>query len=296
MVVRARRTSLNLGMLVRKLRLRASYYHCPPSRLSLKQVSVGPVNLVVPLNEDVGRFIYYLGNYESEEVDYLMQALRPDDVCFDVGANLGYYTVLMARAVPQGRVYAFEPDPFCNALLQLNVRINGLENVVVSRLALSDRPGTSSFFRCIDSAFSSFKDTARKAVSSVIEVPVTTLDEFVATNDVPRVDFVKVDVEGAEGLVLAGGKRLLQNFAQRPRLLLLELFEGNHGTFGDSTAGILESLRQTHYEPFVLSAKKPMPYPPEGAVNVFFTSGQLECADPSQVSANCLVIGKSSSR
>jgi FkbM family methyltransferase len=207
-----------------------------------------------------------------------MQTLRPDDICFDVGANLGYYTVLMAKAVPQGKVYAFEPDPFCHALLQLNIRINRLENVVVNCLALGERPGTSSFFRCTDSAFNSFKDTARKAVSSVIEVPVTTLDEFVAANDVPRVDFVKVDVEGAEGLVLAGAKRLLQDSAQRPRLLLLELFEENHRTFGDSAAEILESLRLTHYEPFVVSAKRPMAYIPGQFANVFFTSGREVCA------------------
>jgi FkbM family methyltransferase len=269
---------LNLGMLLRKLRLRASYYHCPPSRLSLKQVSLGPVELVVPCNEDVGRHIYYLGEHESEDTDYLMQALRANDVCFDVGANLGYYTVLMAKAVPQGKVYAFEPDPFCHALLQLNVRINRLENVVVNCLALGERSGTSSLFRCTDSGYNSFNDTAQKPVSSVIEVPVTTLDEFVAGAGVGRVDFVKVDVEGAEGLVLAGAKRLLQDSAQRPRLLLLELFEESHRSFGDSTGEILESLRQTHYEPFALSGKKRVAYIPGKFRNVFFAFGQLDRA------------------
>ena len=286
---------MNFTTLVRKLRLRASYYHCPPSRLSLKHVSVGQVDLVVPRNEDVGRLIYYLGNYEPEDTDYLMQALRPDDICFDVGANLGYYTVLMAKAVPQGRVYAFEPDPFSHALLQLNVRINRLENVALNCLALGERSGTSNFFRCTDGAFNSFKDTARKPVSNVIEVQVTTLDEFITANDVPRVDFVKVDVEGAEGLVLAGAKGLLQDSARRPRLLLLELFEENHRSFGDSTAEILERLRLTHYEPFVVSAKNAMAYTAGTFANVFFTSGQLNRAGHPQGSPDCLSVGHSSS-
>jgi FkbM family methyltransferase len=259
---------LDLRTLFRKLRLRASYYHCPPSRLSLKQVSVGPVDLVVPRNEDVGRLIYYLRSYESEQIEYLMQALRRDDICFDVGANLGYYTVLMAKAVPQGRVYAFEPDPFSRALLRLNVHLNRLENVVVNSVALGERPGTSSFFRCTDSAFNSFRDTARRAVSSVIEVSVTTVDDFVTANALSRVDFVKVDVEGAECLVLAGAKTLLQSPAQRPRLLLLELYEGNHKAFGDSAAEIVDSLRRSHYEPFV-PGEKSIGYTPDG--NVFFT-------------------------
>jgi FkbM family methyltransferase len=238
----------------------------------LKHVSLGGVDLVVPLNEDVGRHIYYLGAHETEDVAYLIKQLRPDDICFDVGANLGYYTVMMAKAVPEGKVYAFEPDPFCHALLQLNVRMNQLENVVVNCSALGERPGTSSFFRCTDSAFNSFRDTARKPVSSVIEVPVTTLDEFVATNDLPRVDFVKVDVEGAEGLVLAGAKKLLQSHANRPRLLLLEVVEGNHGAFGDSATEVVESLRRSHYEPFVLSEQKPIAYTSGAFLNVFFTS------------------------
>jgi FkbM family methyltransferase len=268
-------TLLDLRMLFRKVRLRASYYHCPPNRLSLKQVSlkqlsVGPVDLVVPRNEDVGRLIYYLRTYESECTDYLMRGLRPDDVCFDVGANLGYYTVLMAKAVPQGRVYAFEPDPLSNALLQLNVQINRLENVVVNCLALGESPGASSFFQCTDSAFNSFRDTGRKGVFRVIQVPVTTLDEFVVANDVPRVDFMKVDVEGAEGLVLAGAKNLLQNSAQRPRMLLVELADVNHKTFGDSAAEIVERLKRTHYEPFVLSGNSPTQYISEKFVNVFF--------------------------
>lgn len=101
---------------------------------------------------------------------------------------------------------------------------------------------------------------------------------------------------GAEGLVLAGAKRLLQNSARLPRVLLLELVGGNHRTFGDSTAEILESLRRTHYEPFVLSAKKPMAYTPGEFANVFFTSGQLDCASNPQGSTNWLTIGKSSSQ
>ncbi len=177
-----------------------------------------------------------------------MRLLRSDDICFDVGANLGYYTVLMAKAVPRGRVYAFEPDPLSHALLQLNVRMNRLGNVITNDLALGDRTGTSTFVQCTDSAFNSFKDTARRAVLNEIEVPVTTIDDFMVEHGVPRVDFVKMDVEGAEGLVLCGARNLLRNSALRPRMLLSELFDENHKAFGDSAAEIVESLRRSGYE------------------------------------------------
>lgn len=266
---------MTLKRLFRKLRHRASYYHCPQNRLSLQHVSLnvpslGSVDFVLPRNEDVGRLIYYLRDYESEYTDYLLRALRADDICCDVGANLGYYTVLMAKMVPQGKVYAFEPDPFSHALLQLNVQLNGLKNVVLNRLALADHPGVASFVQCTDSAFNSFRDTARRAVSGVIEVAVTTLDQFVSVNNVRRVDFVKVDVEGAEGLVIAGASKLLRDSVLRPRLLLVELFEENHKTFGDTAAGIIEGLRRNHYVPLSASGEKLTGFIPDELINVFF--------------------------
>ena len=267
--------SLRLKRLFRKLWLRASYCYCPPSRLSLEHVSLrlpslGKVDLVLPRNEDVGRLIYYLREYESEYADYILRVLRPGDICFDVGANLGYYTILMAKSVPQGKVYAFEPDPFSYALLQLNVQLNGLKNVIVNQSALGDRPGMSTFVQCTDSAFNSFRDTARRAVSGIIEVSVDTLDNFVYANNIPRIDFLKLDVEGAEGLVIAGAKKLFQDPILRPRLLLIELFEENHRTFGDSAAGIIEFLGRNQYAPLSTSGEKLTAPIPSDLINVFF--------------------------
>jgi FkbM family methyltransferase len=246
--------------LLGKLSLRFSYYHTPSNRLSLKQVSMRGLELVVPSNEDAGRLIAYLGSYEREETDYLVPSIRTDDVCFDVGANAGYYTTLMARAARQGSVHAFEPDPVCGALLQLNVRINRLENVALNPIVLGATPGRVQFVRASDSGFNSLRDTGRRPVSGTFQVTMNTMDAYAEASGIRRVDVLKIDVEGAEGLVIEGARRLLEDASRQPRLILLELFEPNQRPFGSNIENIVARLGRWGYEPFVISEGKPAAY------------------------------------
>lgn len=243
-----------------KIALRLSYYHTPSDRLYLKHVSVGGIELVVPANEDVGRLIAYFGSYERDESEYLVPSIRPDDTCFDVGANIGYYTTLMARAATLGSVHAFEPDPICGALLQLNVRLNRFENVTLNPIVLGATPGRVRLVRATDSGFNSLRDTGRRPVAGTISVAMDTMDAYLAATGTRRVDVLKVDVEGAEGLVIEGAKRLLDDASRRPRLILLELFEPNQKPFGSKVEEIVVRLRRCGYEPFVVSEGQPMRY------------------------------------
>ena len=229
--------------------------------------------MVVAVNEDVGRQICYLGKYEASETAFMAQALRPSDVCFDIGANVGYYTLLMARVATEGRVHAFEPDALSHGLLNVNVALNRFRNVVLNGVAVGREPGVSTFVVADDRAFSSFRDTGRRAVSEVTSVPVTSIDEYVARHKIPRVDVVKVDVEGAEGTVLDGARCLLEDVSRRPRLFMLELYSPNHRMFGDSIDGIVGRLRRSGYEPFVIENGRRRPFGTEHHdryVNVFF--------------------------
>jgi FkbM family methyltransferase len=259
--------------LLGKLSLRLSYYHTPSNRLFLKHVFSRGLELVVPSNEDAGRLIAFLGSYEREETDYLVPSIRPNDVCFDVGANAGYYTTLMARAARLGSVHAFEPDPVCGALLQLNVRINRLENVALNPIVLGATPGRVQFVRASDSGFNSLRDTGRRPVSSTFPVTMNTMDAYADAAGIRRVDVLKIDVEGAEGLVIEGARRLLENPSRQPRLILLELFEPNQRPFGSKIEDIVTRLGRCGYEPFVISEGKPAAYTRaciERYANVFF--------------------------
>jgi FkbM family methyltransferase len=141
--------------------------------------------------------------------------LKRNAYALDVGANIGLSSVTLARLV--GKVRSFEPSPHNAGFLQRNLQLNGVRNVEVTQAAVSDAPGVLTFHEAQFGAGShvmSPGDLSRGAPS--IEVPCLTLDSL----DLPRVDFMKIDVEGHEPEVLAGARRLLER--DRP-LIFTEL-------------------------------------------------------------------------
>ena len=109
---------------------------------------VGDVPLFVNPDDQVITPWLWAGRvWEETETHWFVQSLRPGDVVVDVGANVGYYTVLAGRLVGDaGRVYAFEPDPVSFAIMQRNVRLSGLRNVVLEPKAVSNEPGSIRLF------------------------------------------------------------------------------------------------------------------------------------------------------
>ena len=129
----------------------------------------------------------------------------------DVGANIGYYTVIGARLVgPTGKVHCFEPHNGIRAKLEENIARNDFRNVVVHADAMAERTGSVAFFvSTVDQnqGISSIISGAGREASQ--PVPSISLDDFVAGLTPPRVDLIKMDVEGAEPQVIAGGRRTL---------------------------------------------------------------------------------------
>lgn len=143
------------------------------------------------------------GCFEPFETELVVNEVRPGDVALDLGAHIGYYTLLLARLVgPSGRVVAFEPDPLNYAILCRNVALNGLTNVELHPLAASDRPGRLKLYRSGDNAGDHRLHPAAEDRPAV-EVGVVTVDELLAGR-AAGVDFVKMDVQGSEGAVLEG--------------------------------------------------------------------------------------------
>jgi FkbM family methyltransferase len=262
-----------LSKLWKRLRLEMSYYQFPSDRLCIRHVCIGDLQLVLPANEDVGRYIYCWREYEAAETKYLASRLRPHDVCFDLGANFGYYTVLMAKIACRGWIHAFEPNSLSRAFLELNVRLNHLDNVIVNSVAIASIPGRSSFVRASDSGFSSLRDTGRRSVSEVTEVQVMSLDRYTEESAIARIDVMKIDVEGAEGLVVLGAERLLADYNRRPRLIQMELCQENLSAYGDKVRDVAASLECLGYWPFGLWQGKKIPYQSDSGQatpNVFF--------------------------
>ena len=148
------------------------------------------------------------GVWEPLETALFRSEIGEGDVVVDVGANVGYYTLIAAQKVGKtGQVWAFEPDPDSFELLRRNVELNGYDNVQLVPKALGAKPGTLRLYRHPtnrgDHRIYDPGDT-REAV----QVAVTTLDQYFATRD--RVDLIKIDTQGAECTILAGAGQTLQ--------------------------------------------------------------------------------------
>ena len=177
--------------------------------------------LQVDITDRTGRMPYFYGTpYEESVTGAIVAALKAGDVFVDVGANIGYFTVLAAHVVGAGgRVVAFEPHDGARAMLEALVRRNGVSACVeIVPLALADAAGDATLFveeaitahSTIEPSLSPMRHVATLSPAAVVHV--TTLDEWMASHRelLPRVRCVKIDVEGAEARVIAGMTATLQ--------------------------------------------------------------------------------------
>jgi FkbM family methyltransferase len=184
-----------------------------------------------------------VGVYEPFETSLVKKLLRPGDVAVDVGANIGYYTLLFARAVgPEGRVIAFEPEPTNFAILERNVKVNGYEERVhLVQAACGPRSGTTKLFlsdsNMGDHTLLALDDRTDRSV----DVEETTLDDVVA--DVDLIRLLKVDVQGGEMGVMAGAPRTLGN----TEVLVSEYSPWRLTEAGLSPGALLEEIRRAGF-------------------------------------------------
>lgn len=177
----------------------------------------------------VSNQVYWRGweGYEPETVPLFFRLAARARVTFDVGAYVGYYSLLAAHANPAGRVYAFEPLLPVYERLRHNVALNGLTNVQCIASAVGAEDGTADFYStatempCSSSLSYAFMRSAQRV--SRIQVSVLTLDRFICEQQLGRVDLIKIDTESTEPQVLRG----LANTLERDRpLIICEVLQG----------------------------------------------------------------------
>ncbi len=160
----------------------------------------------------------------------MKQTVKPGWTVVDIGANIGYFTLLLSRLVgPTGKVYAFEPDPDNVRVLKKNVMANNCRNVIVVQKAVSNKDGQLKLFldeenkgdhRSYDS------HDGRKSIT----IKSTTLDTYFR-KDKGTIDFIKMDIQGSEALALLGMKKTMKR--QKKLILLSEFWP-----FGICNSGI----------------------------------------------------------
>jgi FkbM family methyltransferase len=177
---------------------------------SLKCHPLGGLEIHLRRSQRIERLMW-AGAYERELIAFLKTIVRPSMTVFDVGANIGYLAAIVAQlSGPQGQVHAFEPNPECNARLKLN--LSPFPHAHAHRLAISDHAGTLPLYLSEDPEEDGWGSLLRRAgmVRQIMEVAVTTIDEFVFASGVRRLDLIKIDIEGGEMRALRGARQLIE--------------------------------------------------------------------------------------
>lgn len=154
------------------------------------------------------RSLSFSGIYEPFETEIIKKEIKKGDHVLDIGANIGYYTLIFAKLVGEnGKVFAFEPDPNNFSLLKKNIEINGYRNVILVQKGVSNKTGKARLYlshnvpsdhRIYDS------HDGRKS----IDIETIRLDDYF--NNKERIDFIKLDIQGAEWAAIQGMSSLLQ--------------------------------------------------------------------------------------
>jgi FkbM family methyltransferase len=186
--------------------------------------------------------VYFYGHYhERYEADLVQRLLTDDDVFWDVGANVGYFTLVAARALNhRGRIVAFEPGKNAYERLTENISLNAYRNIQTFPVAVTDREGEAVLHLAGDIADSSASlypaalDQASQEVCRTVA-----LDQVLRSEGLRPPDLIKLDAEGAELAVLQGAQGLL---ADSPPLWLMEMEEKNLRAAGASKAAVAQCL------------------------------------------------------
>jgi FkbM family methyltransferase len=212
----------------------------------------GDVEMELDTSDFLQRGLYLTRDFEPALRLCILRTLKPGDCFVDVGANVGFYSLVAARRVgPGGRVIAFEPNPATCARLRANIDLNGFANVSVVETALSDRSGQAGFFADThgNSGASSLLGRGLETIEST--VLTETWDGFEERTAPPPPTLVKIDVEGAEVQVLRGMSGLLAA-ARRPRFIL-EVSEWSLKAAGSSPEELFDIMSGHGYSGRIVS-------------------------------------------
>jgi FkbM family methyltransferase len=188
-----------------------------------------------------------LGSWELEETAWFLRTVKPGNTVVDAGANTGYYTVIGSRLVgDKGNIYAFEPDPTNFALLQKNVKLNGCTNVVLEQKALSNRNGTIKLFIAVENKGDHRIYQPEGESRQSIDVEAVRLDEYFKEQK-RGIDVLKMDVQGAEGMILEGMAGLLEGRTDGPTIFM-EFWPNALAGMGTDAGALLKKLQTYNYK------------------------------------------------
>jgi FkbM family methyltransferase len=198
---------------------------------------------------------YWIGKYETAVVRVFcdeLARLNPQASVMDLGANIGFYTVIAAAALGvrgNTTVHSFEPNPTIFAELERNIAVNKFTNVRAQQAGVGDVTSEMTLYVNPSAiTYSSLRRT-EEFLKDEIHVPVITLDEYAAQQGIGKIGLIKMDVEGAELLALKGGAQLL---ARDKPTLIYEEYAAGYQQFGYTTRDVRQFLNDLGYQLFAI--------------------------------------------
>lgn len=198
--------------------------------------------------DKIGIQLFNDESFERTVRDAILSKVAEGMTVVDIGANIGYYSVLMAGKVgPGGRVIAFEPNPSVFEELKANVKLNDFANVESENIAIADQNGVQRFFMPLtgSEAHGSLRQNETFAAAQSIDVKTERLDDVLERLKVQAVDLIKIDVEGAEMAIFEGAGKLLGS--DRKPTIVFECAENLCKAFGHRVYDVLSYLHSFGY-------------------------------------------------
>lgn len=230
----------------------------------LKNITNGILKRIIPKETEIKEGVFLeldqsdavasgaiaLGVYERYETELFLSKIKPAMTIIDIGANLGYYTVLASlRAGDGGLVVAFEPEPNFFKLLSKNISRNNLKNVNHFELAIAEKNGVSKLHLSSENKGHNSLICSEELKTSV-QVKTTTLDEFLTARKIKKIDVIKMDIEGAEILAIEGMKdALIKNMP----LLFLEFSPHSIVKLNRNPFHFLSTIHEVGYSIFEIN-------------------------------------------
>jgi FkbM family methyltransferase len=142
---------------------------------------------------------FFKGTYEKERTEMFLKIIKEGDIFYDIGAHFGFYSLIASQIIgDKGKIYAFEPHPYNLKILRKHIELNNITNVVIISAAVSDKPGKAKF------AYGTGTGTGHLSEKGDIEVDIVSIDDLIQKKEILPPSIIKIDVEGAEILVLKG--------------------------------------------------------------------------------------------
>lgn len=184
------------------------------------------------------------GVYEPLETELIKKIIKTGDTVIDIGANIGYYTLILARLVGKnGKVYAFEPEPKNFSILSKNVKINGYKNIILVKKAVSNKSGKVRLYLSKDN-LGDHRIYQSEEKRQFIEVDIIRLDDYFCESK-EKISFIKIDTQGSEGGVFAGMTNILKK--NKNLKIISEFWPKGMSNFGFKTEKLLNLLKKQNF-------------------------------------------------